>query len=152
MQLLILAVGKGRSAPENSLAQNWLSRLPQAANLIEIESKLPPGLKRTEDESQRLLKALPDGAALAVLDPRGRDISSEAFAALISSWRDRGYPAAAFAVGGADGHSAAMRNRADKVISFGSATWPHMLFRAMLAEQLYRASAIIAGHPYHRAG
>jgi 23S rRNA (pseudouridine1915-N3)-methyltransferase len=162
MQLLILAVGKGRTTPEHLLARDWLARLPQSGGvmsggsisggIIEVESKLPPGLKRTDDESQRLVRAIPDGAALAVLDPRGKDHSSEDMAALIGDWQDQGRQTACFAIGGADGHNDLLRDRADRLISFGRATWPHMLCRAMLAEQLYRASAILAGHPYHRAG
>ena len=151
MQLFILAVGKGRTSPENTLTQGWLARLPQGGSLIEVESKLPAGQKRTDDECSRLLRAMPDGAALGMLDPRGKDHSSEELAALIGSWRDGGFPAACFVIGGADGHAEAMRQRADRTISFGRATWPHMLFRAMLAEQLYRASSILANHPYHRA-
>ena len=150
MQLFILAVGKGRASPENTLTQGWLSRLPQGGSLIEVESKFPPGQKRTNDESSRLLRAMPDGAALAVLDPRGKDHSSEELAALIGDWRDSGYTSAAFAIGGADGHATDIRQKAQRIISFGRATWPHMLCRAMLAEQLYRASMILAGHPYHR--
>ena len=122
MQLFILAVGKGRASPENMLTQGWLSRLPQGGSLI----------------------------ALAVLDPRAKDHSSEDLAALIGTWRDGGFAAACFAIGGADGHADVMRQKAERSISFGRATWPHMLFRAMLAEQLYRASSILAGHPYHR--
>ena len=162
MQLLILAVGKGRTAPEHLLARDWLARLPQSGGvmsggsmsggIIEVESKLPPGPKRTDDESQRLVRAIPDGAALAVLDPRGKDHSSEDMAALIGDWQDQGRQTACFAIGGADGHNDLLCDRADRLIAFGRATWPHMLCRAMLAEQLYRASAILAGHPYHRAG
>ena len=150
MQLFILAVGKGRASPENTLTQGWLSRLPQGGSLIEVESKFPPGQKRTNDESSRLLRAMPDGAALAVLDPRGKDHSSEELATLIGNWRDNGYTSAAFAIGGADGHATDIRQKAQRIISFGRATWPHMLCRAMLAEQLYRTSMILAGHPYHR--
>ena len=157
MQLLILAVGKGRTAPEHVLARDWLARLPQSGSFIsgsitEVESKLPPGPKRTDDESRRLTRAIPDGAALAVLDPRGKDYSSEDLAALIRDWQDQGRQTACFAIGGADGHDDLLRDRADHLISFGRATWPHMLCRAMLAEQLYRTSSILAGHPYHRAG
>ena len=151
MQLSIVAIGKGRTSPENALTQNWLSRLRPVGEIIEIESKLPAGPKRNEDESQRLLRAIPSGAALGVLDPRGKDHSSEEFAALIGEWRDEGFELACFAIGGADGHADILRQKADRTIALGSATWPHMLFRAMLAEQLYRASTILAGHPYHRA-
>lgn len=151
MQLFILAVGKGRGSAENQLAENWLMRLPEGGQIVEIESKFPAGLKRTTDEGARLLRALPSGAALAILDPRGRDHSSEDLATLIHDWRNNGYRSAAFAIGGADGHAAKIQGEALRSISFGRATWPHMLFRAMLAEQLYRARMILDGHPYHRS-
>ena len=76
--------------------------------------------------------------------------SSEDFANLIGGWRDEGFGSAYFAIGGADGHANILHQKADRIIAFGRVTWPHMLFRAMLAEQLYRASTILAGHPYHR--
>ena len=151
MQLSIVAIGKGRGSPETTLTQSWLSRLKPAGQIIEIESKLPAGPKRTEDEALRLLRAIPDGAALGVLDPRGKDYSSEELAALIGGWRDDGFESAFFAIGGADGHADILRQKANHTIALGRATWPHMLFRAMLAEQLYRANTILAGHPYHRA-
>ena len=150
MQLFIVAVGKARGSTEHRLAEGWLGRLPEGGSIHEIESKLPAGAKRTDDEGVRLLRAVPPGAALAILDPRGKDYSSEDLAALISVWRDSGYGSAAFAIGGANGHAAHIRQKALRPISFGRATWPHMLCRAMLAEQLYRASMILAGHPYHR--
>ena len=150
MQLFIVAVGKARGSPEHRLAKDWLGRFPDGGEIHEIESKLPAGAKRTYDEGVRLLRAVPAGAALAILDPRGKDHSSEDLAVLIGAWRDSGYRSAAFAIGGADGHSAYIRQKALRTISFGRATWPHLLCRAMLAEQLYRASMILAGHPYHR--
>ena len=150
MQLFIVAVGKARGSAEHRLAEAWLGRLPEGGNIHEIESKLPAGAKRIDDEGVRLLRAVPAGAALAILDPRGKDHSSEDLAALIGAWRDSGYGSAAFAVGGAYGHAEHIRQKALCTISFGRATWPHLLCRAMLAEQLYRASMILAGHPYHR--
>ena len=147
MQLFILAVGKGRGSAESQLAEDWIGRLPNGGQVVEIESKFPAGVKRTKDEGARLLRALPSAAALAILDPRGKDCSSEELAALIGDWRDIGYTSAAFAIGGADGHAALIRQKALHMISFGRATWPHMLCRAMLAEQLFRASMILAGHP-----
>ena len=150
MQLFIVAIGKGRGSAEHRLAEDWLGRLPGGGSICEIESKLPAGAKRTDDEGMRLLRAVPSGAALAILDPLGKDHSSEDLAALISTWRDSGYGSAVFAIGGADGHAAHIRQKALRTISFGRATWPHLLCRAMLAEQLYRASMILTGHPYHR--
>ena len=152
MKLVIMAVGKGRSAPEAMLAESWMSRIHSGGSIIEVESKLPSGPDRQRDESARLLRHVDAGIPLAACDPRGRDTSSEALATMIAGWRDAGHQSAFFAIGGADGHDAALTDRVDRMISFGSATWPHMLFRSMLAEQLYRATTILAGHPYHRSG
>ena len=150
MRLHIIAVGKGRNAPEATLTNEWLSRLPAGGELSEIESKLPAGAARREDEAARILKLVPTDAALVAFDPKGRDCSSEELAQLLSLWQDEGRARTCFAIGGADGHGAAVLTRADKTLSFGRAIWPHMLFRAMVAEQLYRATAILSGHPYHR--
>jgi len=150
MKLVILAVGKGRNSPEHDLATSYIKRLPEGGEIREIDSKLPAGPKRQEDETRLLLRLGPDNAILVCLDPRGKDISSELLASKIGSWRDEGQQAVYFAIGGADGHDRDIHQRADLLMSFGSAIWPHMLFRAMLAEQLYRASAILSGHPYHR--
>ena len=150
MKLVILAVGRGRASPEQTLVRDWLDRLPRGGEIIEVESKLPSGPARTRDEGQRLLRHLPATAPLIACDPHGRDTSSESLAGLLQRHRDDGSTAAYFAIGGADGHDSAVLSRARAQIAFGSATWPHMLFRAMLAEQLYRATMILAGHPYHR--
>jgi 23S rRNA (pseudouridine1915-N3)-methyltransferase len=87
-----------------------------------------------------------------LLDERGKQLDSEQFAALLGRWRDEGVREARFVIGAADGHGEATRAEADLLFAFGAATWPHMLARAMLAEQLWRATSILAGHPYHRAG
>ena len=150
MKLIILAVGKGRKSPEHDFATSYIKRLPEGGEIREIDSKLPAGPKRQQDETRHLLRLVPDNAILVCLDPRGKDISSELLASKIGSWRDEGQQAVYFAIGGADGHDRDIYQRADLLMSFGSAIWPHMLFRAMLAEQLYRASAILSGHPYHR--
>ena len=150
MKLVILAVGKGRNSPEHDLATSYIKRLPEGGEIREIDSKLPAGPKRQQDETRLLLRLVPDNAILVCLDPRGKDISSELLASKIGIWRDEGQQAVYFAIGGADGHDHDIHQRADLLMSFGSAIWPHMLFRAMLAEQLYRASAILSGHPYHR--
>ncbi|MCX7676129.1 MAG: 23S rRNA (pseudouridine(1915)-N(3))-methyltransferase RlmH, partial [Alteraurantiacibacter sp.] len=86
------------------------------------------------------------------LDERGQDLSSAELAALLGKWRDGGVRECRFVLGAADGHSPAERNQADLLLAFGRATWPHLLARAMLMEQLFRATSILAGHPYHRAG
>jgi 23S rRNA (pseudouridine1915-N3)-methyltransferase len=87
-----------------------------------------------------------------LLDERGEALSSMALAHKLEGWRDGGKREARFSIGGADGHDEAQRKKADLLLSFGSATWPHLLVRAMLAEQLFRATSILANHPYHREG
>ena len=87
-----------------------------------------------------------------LLDERGKNLSSKELAAILGRWRDDGMREARFVLGAADGHSREERSEADLLLAFGKATWPHLLARAMLMEQLYRASTILAGHPYHRAG
>jgi 23S rRNA (pseudouridine1915-N3)-methyltransferase len=155
MKLGILAIGKAKDGPEKRLWEMYLSRLPHRGSLVEFDTKLPAGPQRTKDESYKILswfdeKAL-KGSRLVCLDPYGKDISSESLAECVVRWRDSGIPATYFAIGGADGHHPDLLARAHQKLAFGSATWPHMLFRAMLAEQLYRAEMISTGHPYHRS-
>ena len=154
MHLHILAIGRAKKSPEASITADYLGRLPKGSSLFEAESRLPYGPARAKDESDKLLSLYaskkPKSAKLIALDPHGRNCASPDLAQMISKWRDHGVGAAYFAIGGADGHSQHLLDTADDIISFGAATWPHMLFRAMLAEQLYRAETIIANHPYHK--
>jgi 23S rRNA (pseudouridine1915-N3)-methyltransferase len=101
-------------------------------------------------EAGLILAAIPQGARLVALDERGEAWSSEGLADRLAAWRDRGDAELAFAIGGADGLGAAVLERADAVLTLGAMTWPHLLVRGMLLEQLYRAQQILAGHPYHR--
>ena len=101
-------------------------------------------------EAELILAALPDGARLVALDERGAAWSSRELAARLTRWRDGGVGTLAFAIGGADGLAPALIERADAVVSLGAMTWPHLLVRSLLLEQLYRAQQIGAGHPYHR--
>lgn len=105
--------------------------------------------RKGESEAARLSRALPEGAAVIALDERGELATSEALATRIGEWRDTGRDLA-FLIGGADGLDEAIRTRADWRLALGRLTWPHLLVRLLLAEQLYRASTILAGHPYHR--
>ncbi|GAB4189838.1 MAG: hypothetical protein OHK0024_30380 [Thalassobaculales bacterium] len=123
----------------------FLARLPAAPVLREVTGR------DTGEERARLLAAIPPGARVVALDERGEDLSSRELAGRLAAWRDAG-DSVAFIIGGADGLGEALRARADLLLRFGRATWPHLLVRAMLAEQLYRATAILAGHPYHREG
>ncbi len=155
MKLGILAIGRAKDGPEKRLWEMYLSRLPHHGSLNEFESRLPVGHQRVQDESKKIIdwfdEKAPQGARLVCFDPNGADTSSESLASLLERWRDESIPAAYFAIGGADGHHPDLLARADCKLAFGTATWPHMLFRAMFAEQLYRAEMICAGHPYHRS-
>ena len=124
--------------------------MPPAA-IVELEEKrrLPPPERKTR-EAELILAALPAGARLVALDQRGAEWSSRELADRLRTWRDSGIGAIAFAIGGAEGLGPAVIERADAVLSLGMMTWPHLLVRCMLLEQLYRAQQILAGHPYHR--
>jgi 23S rRNA (pseudouridine1915-N3)-methyltransferase len=140
MKLHVVARGKiGRSA-EAELVDRYARRIAwpfQITELPETGGTLPPA---------------PSPVRQVLLDERGRLLTSEEFAALLGRWRDDGVREARFLIGAADGHGDVARDKADLLIAFGAMTWPHMLARAMLVEQLWRATSIIAGHPYHRSG
>ena len=101
-------------------------------------------------EGELLLGAVPAKAVLVALDRRGKVLDSEGFARRLARWRDDSVSDVAFLIGGADGHGEPLLKKAALVLSFGAMTWPHLLARAMLAEQIYRAQQLLAGHPYHR--
>ncbi len=151
MRVHLLAVGRCKDAAIKSLVAEYGNRLRPALSIIEVEERKPlPAAELKARESQLLLGALPQGATLVALDERGKSLSSQAFADQVAKWRDSSVADLAFAIGGADGHDAALLDRADFKLSLSSLTWPHMLVRVLLAEQVYRAHAILAGHPYHR--
>ncbi|MDA8231863.1 MAG: 23S rRNA (pseudouridine(1915)-N(3))-methyltransferase RlmH [Magnetospirillum sp.] len=151
MQLWLAAVGRAKPGPERDLYRQYAGRLQPPLQLREVEEKRPlPVPERKERESDLLLSAVPAGATLVVLDERGRAMGSEPFAERVGRWRDDGVGDLVFLIGGADGHADTVRARADLLLSFGPMTWPHMLVRVLVAEQLWRAQAILAGHPYHR--
>lgn len=151
MRISIAAIGKSGQSPEHDLVHRYFNRLPHKGTLIERDSSKTSGLAGKRDEGKRLLAALPTQCKLVVLDENGVNLSSVKWAEQISNWRDAGIRDAVFAIGGADGHSEDVLSAADKTLAFGVQTWPHMLVRAMLAEQLYRAEMILARHPYHHA-
>lgn len=154
MKLWLTAVGRARPGPLRELYEDYAARLgapfgPLTLREIEVRQALPPDQRRTR-EGEQLLGAVPAGAILVALDERGRDFSSEELAGRLAAWREQAVADLAFLIGGADGHAAPVRARADLLLAFGRATWPHLLVRVMLAEQLYRARTILEGHPYHR--
>ena len=153
MRLSIIAIGKQKNDPTYGLTQTYFNRLPFAGDIIEIERSKAVSPKNTIEESDKiinflLMKAL-KGHRLITLDKSGTDTSSAQLAELIRKWRDDGVPNCYFAVGGANGHTQTLLDSSNLCLRFGSATWPHLLFRAMLAEQLYRAEMILKNHPYH---
>lgn len=138
LKLLILAWGRAGRGPEAELTDRYLKRLGAGARLIELaEGARPP--------------PAPPASRTVALDERGEALSSVELAHLLGGWRDMGVREARFLIGPHDGLDEATREHADRLIAFGRATWPHLMVRAMLAEQLYRASSILGGHPYHRA-
>jgi 23S rRNA (pseudouridine1915-N3)-methyltransferase len=156
LRVTILAVGRLRGGPEAALVSDYLARFDRLgrplglgpARVVEIEDRRRGG---PAAEAALLVQALPKGATLAILDERGTALDSRELADLLRRDADGGARDFAFAIGGADGLAPEVRDAATHAISFGRMVWPHMLARAMLAEQLYRAASILAGTPYHRA-
>jgi 23S rRNA (pseudouridine1915-N3)-methyltransferase len=138
--LHIIARGKIGRGPEADLVDRYLKRIDWPTKVSELpdRAKDPP-------------PAAPNSVSI-VLDERGKALSSTELSALLERWRDDGKREARFLIGAADGHDEERRRTADLLLSFGAATWPHLLVRAMLAEQLFRATSILASHPYHREG
>jgi len=153
LRAVILAVGRWRAGPERALYEDYARRLREAPELIEVEDKRKTDTAtRVAREAELLRARIPAGAVTVALDGSGRMLSSEDLTARIQTWRESAVPAVAFIIGGADGLAREIVAKADLVLSLGPMTWPHMLVRTLLAEQIYRAEAILAGHPYHRAG
>lgn len=140
MLLHIVARGKIGRSPEADLVERYVKRISWPMKVTELPDKggaVPP---------------LPNNSVSIALDERGKAMSSVELARKLERWRDDGKREARFLIGAADGHVEEQRSSADLILSFGSATWPHLLVRAMLAEQLFRATSILANHPYHREG
>ena len=140
MQLHVIACGKIGRSPEAELVERYAKRIAWPVKLTEL-----PESGGRMPEPQTPFRTI-------LLDERGDSFSSEDLAELLRGWRDNGIRETRFLIGAADGHSRADRDDADRLLAFGHATWPHLLARAMLMEQLFRATSILAGHPYHRAG
>ena len=140
MLLHIVARGKIGRSPEAELVDRYLKRIAWPSKVTELPDR---GGKVAD---------LPANSVTIVLDERGQAVSSTDLARKLEAWRDGGKREARFLIGAADGHEEEQRRAADLLLSFGPATWPHLLVRAMLAEQLFRATSILANHPYHREG
>ncbi|MEM1276413.1 MAG: 23S rRNA (pseudouridine(1915)-N(3))-methyltransferase RlmH [Pseudomonadota bacterium] len=156
MRLTIAAVGRLAPGPEKMLVEDYLSRANAAGkgmalspvSLIEIDERKARG---QAEQSEKLLAAVSTGSQIMALDERGKNMTSPEFAKLLGRLRDQGIAETCFLIGGADGHSQAIRDRSSLLLSLGPMVWPHMLARVMLAEQIYRAISILGNSPYHRA-
>jgi 23S rRNA (pseudouridine1915-N3)-methyltransferase len=160
MRIIVAAVGRLKQGPETELSERYRKRAAQTGRnlglrdveIIEIrESRAADAPKRMLEESIALANIIPPGAAVAMLDSNGDNLDSASLAAQLAKFRSNDRPAAVFIIGGADGLAPSLRDKAELRLSFGAATWPHQLVRVMLLEQLYRATTILTGHPYHRA-
>ena len=158
MRVVIAAVGRLKAGPERELAERYRQRAAAAGRALGIsaieivevrESRARAPDRRVVEETIALAGIIPENAIVAVLDGRGRNLTSEAFADRLRTWC-AGAQALCFAIGGADGLGAALCERAELIVAFGSVTWPHQLVRIMLLEQIYRGLTILSGHPYHR--
>jgi 23S rRNA (pseudouridine1915-N3)-methyltransferase len=159
MKLVVAAVGRLKSGPERDLAARYRERVAaigrqlgfRSIDTTEVEeSRGRRGTDRIREEAAGLAAAIPENAAIVALDARGKALSSAELAERLQRWRDRGTPTVTFLIGGAEGLAEPLLGRAELVLSFGAATWPHQLVRIMLLEQIYRAMTILSGHPYHR--
>lgn len=158
MRIRLAAVGRMKQGPERELCTRYLDRAiatgkPLALTGFEVvelpESRAGSAARRKAEEAEALRAAVAEGP-LVCLDEGGKSLSSQAFAEHLRAWRDDGRAAVSFVIGGADGLAPDLIAAADLTLSFSRLTWPHQLVRIMLAEQLYRTTTIIAGHPYHR--
>jgi 23S rRNA (pseudouridine1915-N3)-methyltransferase len=159
MRVGIVAIGRMKQGPERELCARYLDRALAAGRTLGLssfavgeiaESRAGSAAARKTEEAKAIAAMLPDSGITVALDEHGKAMGSEDFAHRIARWRDDGKPALSFVIGGADGLDPAFVRTADVTLSFSPLTWPHQLVRIMLAEQLYRATTILSGHPYHR--
>lgn len=160
MRFTISCIGRMKAGAERDLLDRYIDRARKIGRGLGVtdvtltefaESRAQRDVERKQEEASLLLDSLPPGAKLIVLDERGKSLSSVAFSQKLEMWKDESVSDIVFAIGGADGHGENLVGRADLKIAFGAMTWPHQLVRILVAEQIYRALTIQAGHPYHRA-
>ncbi|MBX3453841.1 23S rRNA (pseudouridine(1915)-N(3))-methyltransferase RlmH [Ferrovibrio sp.] len=162
MRIIVACVGKAGRAKHDavaSLIEEYRSRLPWPVDIREVEDKRPGSVAEKKAREATLLRAalqahggtgLPPGAPIVALDEHGKNLSSRDFAGQIGAWRDEGSGGIGFVIGGADGLDAGLLAETRLKIAFGAMTWPHLLARMLLLEQLYRAWSLLNNHPYHR--
>lgn len=148
MKITVIAIGKQKQSPSMDMCKEYLKRMKWKVSLKELDS---PKNATKDREAELILKELPRNAFVIALDERGESYGSQEFTQKISEWQNiAANNEIFFLIGGADGFNFSIRERANFLLSFGKQTWPHMLVRVMLLEQLYRAQQISEGHPYHR--
>jgi 23S rRNA (pseudouridine1915-N3)-methyltransferase len=159
LRLQVLCVGRLKAGPERQLVARYSERIGPAGRSIglgpiDVREIAESGARRPNDrkidEALRLAALVSEGSALWALDEKGTSLTSEDFARDLAKLREDGTSALAFAIGGADGLDESLRQRANRLIAFGAMTLPHQLVRGLLLEQIYRATTILSGHPYHR--
>lgn len=151
MRLTLIAVGRSKAGPERELFEHYKRRITWPFELREVdEKKSLSGAELKRREAALLDGAVPAGAVRVALDEKGRDLSSREFASKLGNWRDDGARDLVFLIGGADGLDKAILDTCQFRLCLGKQTWPHMLVRGLITEQIYRAQCILAGHPYHR--
>lgn len=150
MKILVAAIGKAKSSPQQQLYLDYIKRLPWKIECKEFEVKNSDMAGRKAREAELMLSACAGYEYIIALDETGSLLSSREFSEHIGGCQQRGISSFAFVIGGADGLDSSVLKRVNLVWSFGRVTWPHLLVRGMLAEQLYRAHSVLSGHPYHR--
>ena len=160
MRVIVIAVGRLKQGPERELAERYRERFDDIGRKLGFrgldiqelpESRARDTATRIAEEATAIAGAIPEKSVLVALDERGQNVDSTAFAGHLGRWRDESVATTVFAIGGADGLSPELQRKAKLKVAFGAATWPHQIVRVLLLEQLYRATTILAGHPYHRA-
>ncbi len=150
MKILISAIGKAKASPEQQLYNEYVKRITWPVQCREFDVKASNLEERKSREGGQLLSACVGYDRIIALDETGKTLSSPEFAMQLRGWQQQGHSSFAFVIGGSDGLDDSVRGAAHLVWSFGRITYPHMLIRALLAEQIYRAQTIINGHPYHK--
>ena len=150
MKIEIIAIGQLRKGPMFDALCEYEKRMTWPLKFIIHESKKRDERVKKREEHEKLLSSLSSSAYVIAMDEKGKSLPSSTFSNKIKDLQNQGQSHIQFVIGGADGLSNDIRKRADLLLSFGAQTWPHMLARVMLLEQIYRCQQILAGHPYHR--
>ncbi len=152
LKIDVIVVGKVKKGSWYDLIEDYIKRTKWALNVIEVESKYTEPKAQQAQEQRLILEKLDEDSFIIVMDERGDGLRSLDFSQTIQKIQSTGADKITFLIGGAEGFTDDIRNKANMMLSFGQQTWPHVMVRVMLLEQIYRAQQIIAGHPYHREG